>query len=129
MECKFIKAIAVIQASLSLIKNGEMKPEEINEKAMEDFSELEWMLRNRKAEIHIAEKINNLDNSPKKSKSLDIFDCSRRKIRCVQNKYHLLLEAGKEYTLVRIDPNHWYTMVHLAEFPGVTFDSAEFEEI
>lgn len=68
---------------------------------------------------------------------MDINNVLVRKIKCISNTdgnfwgcdgNHHLLEVGKEYTLADIDVHRRHTVVYLAEFPSIPFNSCAFEE-
>lgn len=69
---------------------------------------------------------------------MDIWNSQPREILCIRNDkggmivsstHNDLLEVGKTYTLVDIEIHNWFTIVWLAEFPGIEFNSVMFEEI
>ena len=73
-----------------------------------------------------------------KTKELDIFDSTRRPVKCIKNdkdammvssENHHLLEVGRVYTLIKTIVYNWNTDVFLEEFPGIPFNSVIFEEV
>lgn len=67
---------------------------------------------------------------------MDIFNTTRREIRCINNSNNVidggnshLLEVGKVYHLDDIEVYSYFTYVYLEEFPGRYFNSVLFEEI
>lgn len=69
---------------------------------------------------------------------MDINNVLVRKIKCTSNTdgnfwgcdgNHHLLEVGKEYTLLNMDTRSWHTVVYLAEFPGIPFNSCAFVDM
>lgn len=68
--------------------------------------------------------------------SMNIFDSSRRKVRCISNDsdvfeggYSNLLEVGKLYTVQEVCVRSFHTKVYLEELPGAYFNSVLFEEL
>ena len=68
---------------------------------------------------------------------MDIWNSTVREVVCVDNvndkygwnKNAELLTIGQEYTVCGIDIHDWHSVVKLAEFPGLKFNSVLFEEI
>lgn len=73
-----------------------------------------------------------------KKKAFNILNARARKVRCIDNTdnlgmmvsscNHPLLEVGAEYTVFDVEVHNWYTLLHLKEFPGITFNSVAFCE-
>ena len=69
---------------------------------------------------------------------VDIYNNRPRVIKCIRNdsncfggggENHHLLEVGKEYYMERLEVHSWHTIVYIAEFPDIEFNSVVFEEV
>ena len=69
---------------------------------------------------------------------MDIFNSAERQVICVSNndlgmfgfgEDASLLTIGKKYTVKKVRVHSWHTMVTLAEFPDMQFNSVHFEEV